>query len=523
MRTALAQINSTLADFSENRKRILRAVHEAADQGVDLVVFPECAMFGYNPADLLEREALIDEQLKELKNLHKELPAKIGILVGAVTRNSSKKGRPYFNSVAFLQKGKKPQFFHKELHPVGDIFDDGRYFEKGNIAKNILKFMGKKILVLICEDMWAWPDSKGRSNYRENPVAKLKGQKFDLIVNLSASPFWKEKPRARLKVAAETVKCLKAPLIYVNTVGALDEVIYDGGSFVLDAKAKLTARAKYFSEDLLIAHEISPELDETEMIHQALVTGIRDYCAKNGLQKIHLGLSGGIDSAVVACLAVEALGGENVSGYALPGPYSSPESERLAKELAKNLGIHFESLSIQKTYDALVTELKVQGLSLVNENLQARVRGTILMAISNRDASLLLSTSNKSEYATGYSTLYGDMCGGLAPLGDLTKKEVYDLARRMPISQAIVDRAPTAELRPNQKDQDSLPPYDLLDAAVENIVTKAKVAKTETEKWLLKIYYRNEFKRWQAPPILKVAERSFGHGRRYPLTHHGKI
>lgn len=522
MRTALAQINSTLADFSENKARILKAVCEAAEQDIDLVIFPECAMFGYNPADLLERETLVDEQLKELKALHQSLPKKIGVLVGAVTKNPSKRGRPYFNSVAFLQKGKPAKFFHKELHPVGDIFDDGRYFEKGQIADNVLKFMGKKILVLICEDMWAWPDSKGRSNYRENPVAKLKGQKFDLIVNMSASPFWKGKAKARHHVAAETVRALKAPLVYVNTVGALDEVIYDGGSFVLDNKGKLTARAKYYSEDLLISHDLSPELDETEMIHQALVTGIRDYCSKNGLQKVHLGLSGGIDSAVVACLAVEALGKENVSGYALPGPYSSPDSERLAHELAKNLGIKFESISIQRTYDALISELKVQGLSLVNENLQARIRGTVLMAISNRDGSLLLSTSNKSEYATGYSTLYGDMCGGLAPLGDLTKKEVYDLSRRMPIAQAIIDRPPTAELRPNQKDQDSLPPYDLLDIAVENVVTKAKPAKTETEKWLLKAYFKNEFKRWQAPPILKVAERSFGHGRRYPLTHHGK-
>lgn len=523
MRTALAQINSTLADFSANRKRILEAVHEAVQAGVDLVIFPECSLFGYSPADLLERESLVDEQLKELKALHKELPAKIGVLVGAVTKNPSKRGRPYFNSVAFLQKGKAAKYFHKELHPVGDIFDDGRYFEKGSIASNILQFMGKKILVLICEDMWAWPDKKGRSNYKENPIEKLKGKKFDLVINVSASPFWKEKPKARKHVAAQTAKLLKAPLVYVNTVGALDEVIYDGGSFVMDAKGKVTAQANFFKEELLIAHEVTKAPSETEMIHQALVLGIRDYCQKNGLQKIHLGLSGGIDSAVVACLAVEALGAKNVSGYALPGPYSSPESEKLAKELAQRLGIHFESFSIQSAYDALLKELNVQGLSLVNENLQARLRGTILMALSNRDGSLLLSTSNKSEYATGYSTLYGDMCGGLAPLGDLTKKEVYDLAARMPISKAIVDRPPTAELRPNQKDQDSLPSYDLLDAAVDAIVTQAKPARTETEKWLLPVYFRNEFKRWQAPPVLKVAERSFGHGRRYPLTHHGKV
>ncbi len=521
MRTCLAQINSTLADFTANRKRILQAVNAAATNNVDLIIFPECTLFGYSPADLLERESLVDEQLKEFKKLIKEIPQNIGVLVGLVTKNASKRGRPYFNSVAFLQKGKAPQFFHKELHPVGDIFDDGRYFEKGSIEKNILKFKNKKLLILICEDMWAWPDSKGKSAYKDNPITKLKKQKFDLIINMSASPFWKDKAKARKQVAASTAKFLKAPLVYTNTVGALDEVIYDGGSFAMDKNGKVTAQASFFQEEFLIAHDKAKEPTETEMIHKALVLGIKDYCEKNNLKKIHLGLSGGIDSAVVACLATEALGKNNVSAYALPGPYTTPESNQLAKELAQTLDIHFESISIQKTYEALVQELHINGVSLINENLQARIRGTILMAIANRDQSLLLSTSNKSEYATGYSTLYGDMCGGLAPLGDLTKKEVYDLAKRMPIAKAIIERPPTAELRPNQKDQDSLPPYDLLDQAVENI-TSGKAAKSETEKWLLPVYYRNEFKRWQAPPILKVAKRSFGQGRRYPLTHHGK-
>ncbi|WP_413289412.1 NAD+ synthase [Bdellovibrio sp. HCB337] len=538
MRIAIAQINPTLGDFEYNSEKILEFVKRAHEKECELVVFPESALFGYHPYDLLERTKIVLQQEKVLQKIHKEIPKGMGVLLGAFTRNPSKIGRPYFNSAAFLVKGQKIQFFHKQLLPTGDVFDEARFIQPGEMTKNYLNFKGKKFFVTICEDIWAWPNAKGQSPYIKNPIMSVPKKKIDLVINISASPYFPAKLKQREYVTQKTAQYFKAPIMYANLVGAQDEVIYDGGSFVLDTKGKALLRCHQFEEDLNVynletkkAWSQAEVLKVTEGLRKALVLGIRDFCQKTGLQKLHLGLSGGIDSAVVACLAVEALGPGNVSALALPGPFSSPQSLKLAEELAKNLMIQMQSVSINETYETVLGTLeKSMGLKdfgVTQENIQARLRGMILMAYSNKENSLLLTTSNKSEYAAGYSTLYGDMCGGLAPLGDLTKKQVYDLAKLYNeqsevIPREIIDRPPSAELRPNQKDQDTLPPYDVLDAAVENIVEHSGEAKTKTDRWLLPVIARTEFKRWQAPPILKVSEHSFGRGRRWPIAHKAK-
>lgn len=535
MRIAVAQINTTLADFETNKEKILTYIEQAKSRKCELVVFPECALFGYHPFDLLERTKLVAKQEAEFKSLLKKIPSGIAVLFGMITRNTSKKGRPYFNSAVLVQKGKKPQFFHKQLLPTGDVFDEARFIEPGDLAKNYFNLNGKKFFLTICEDIWAWPNKKGHSPYKENPLAKVKKQKVDMVINLSASPYFPNKMKLREYVAGKTAAHFKAPIMYVNLVGAQDEIVFDGGSFVLNKNGKRILSCQQFVEDINVididTHEVwhkPPKISKTEELHRALVLGIRDFCEKTGLRKVHLGLSGGIDSAVVLALAVDALGPNNVTAIGLPGPFNAPQSLTLAKELAQNLAVDFKTVPIDSVYKEVVktleSNLELSGFSLVHENLQARLRGMCLMAYSNKENSLLLTTSNKSEYAAGYSTLYGDMCGGLAPIGDLTKEQVYELAKYynqqdVIIPEEIITRPPSAELRPNQKDQDSLPPYEDLDAAVTYLVEKSGVAKNRTEQWLLPILMRTEFKRWQAAPILKVSEHSFGRGRRYPIAH----
>lgn len=538
MRIALAQINPVLADFKLNKEKIIDFVNQAHQRKCELVVFPECALFGYHPFDLLERSRLVDKQEAEFKDLMKKLPKGIGVILGLITRNESKKGRPYFNSAVLISNGAKPRYFHKQLLPTGDVFDEARFIEPGDFSKNYFSWKGKKFFLTICEDIWGWPDSKGHSVYRENPLAKVKKQKIDMVINLSASPYFVGKMKQREYVTQKTAAYFNAPIMYVNLVGAQDEIIFDGASFVLDKKGKKLLSCQRFTEDINVidintweAWHKPSKLELNEEIRQALVLGIRDFCAKTGMKKLHLGLSGGIDSAVVAALAVDALGPANVTGVGLPGPFNAPESLSLAKDLAKNLNIEFKTVNITAMYDSVVKQLEqglgLEGFSIVNENLQARLRGLTLMALSNKENSMLLTTGNKSEYASGYSTLYGDMCGGLAPIGDLTKAQVYQLARYYNkehelIPVAIIERAPSAELRPNQKDQDSLPPYNDLDKSVSMLVEKFSAAKTATDKWLLPILMRTEFKRWQAPPILKMSPHSFGRGRRYPIAHRAK-
>lgn len=538
MRIALAQINSVLGDFSVNAEKILDYAKRAREKRCDLVVTPELSLMGYLPNDLLERESIVDAQLAEFEKLRKKLPDGIAVLVGLITKSRLKKGKRYFNSVALVEKGKAPKFFHKQLLPTYDVFDEARHIEHGDVSKGFFKLKGKRVLLTICEDIWGWELPEHATNYLQNPLVALKKEKVDLVVNMSASPFTLAKAKDRRSVVNLTAKNFKAPMVYVNMVGGQDEIVFDGGSFAIDPKGKSLAQSVHFEEDLNVVDLATGEggfRDEPssliERLRCALVLGMRDYARKTGLTRVHFGLSGGIDSAVVACLAVDAFGPGRVTAVTLPGPFNEPRSKSLAEELAKNLGIRCLNLPITASYESLLATVK-SGTSdfefgLVNENLQARLRGVLLMALSNLENSMLLTTGNKSEYATGYSTLYGDMCGGLAPIADLLKGEVYALAKlyneqRTLIPEEIVTRPPSAELRPNQKDQDSLPPYDELDASVRKVVELAKPARTETDKFVLNALVKSEFKRWQAPPILKVTSHAFGRGRRMPIAHRAK-
>lgn len=539
MKITVAQINPVLGQFEENANLILRKISEAARHQADLVLFPEACLFGYHPFDLLEQNALVNQQLKQLHRIHKAIPQGLAVVLGLFTHNPHPKGRPLHNSAALLIKGKKIHFFHKELLPTGDVFDEMRFIEPGNLQDNVFSLKKKKFLVTICEDIWAW-DLKGRRNpYQKNPLKVIKG-KFDFVLNLSASPFDPNKLNQRKELIKKTAQHFKATAIYCNLVGAQDEIIFDGASFGFNAQGKqIFQAASFLEESVHLNFEAKSSVktkhsnvSEVTLLRKALVLGIRDFCRKTGLKRIHLGLSGGIDSAVVACLAAEAMGSENLTCLGLPTEFNAPESLQYAEKIAKNIGCGWIEFPIENIFSAVKADVdqkfEVSQFGLVHENLQARIRGLILMAYSNHKNSLLLTTSNKSEYAAGYSTLYGDMCGGLAPLGDLTKKQVYMLAESYNeqfeiIPRGVITRPPSAELRPNQRDQDSLPEYDILDNAVVNLIQKSKAAKSETENWLLQKLLTTEFKRWQAPPILKVSAHAFGRGRRWPVSHKIKL
>jgi NAD+ synthase (glutamine-hydrolysing) len=540
MRIALAQINPVLGDFKNNQQKILSFITRAKEKKAELVIFPEASLFGYHPFDLLERDSIVNEQARALKELVGKIPEGVNVLIGGFEKNKSKKGRPYFNTAFLCKKNKIVKSFHKELLPTGDVFDEARFIEKGNLKNNYFKLNGKTFFLSICEDIWAWEDKAGRSLYSENPLRQVKRQKTDLVINMSASPFFGGKHKQREYMVKKTARHFKAPMVYVNMVGGQDEIIYDGQSFVCDKTGKVKFVCTEFEEDLNVFelptlhswNHKHPASGATEQLRKALVLGIRDFSAKVGISKVHLGLSGGIDSALVACLAVDALGPNNVKLFALPTEFNRPESFELATKLAANLKTEMQTISIQPFYEeikeSLDREFKIDQFILMHENLQSRLRGLILMAYSNKAGSLLLTTGNKSEYSTGYATLYGDMCGGLAVLGDLTKKQVYDLCRHYNkdyelIPSLIITRPPSAELRPNQKDQDSLPEYDQLDKAVVNIVEKRKPAANKVETWLVNTLMKTEFKRWQAAPVLKVSEHSFGRGRRYPLAHKASV
>lgn len=538
MRIGIAQINPTLGDFKQNKEKIIDFVVRARQKRCDLVVFPECALFGYHPFDLLERGSVVDDQEHELRDLIKKLPADLGVIIGLITPNPSKKGRPYYNSAALLVRGKKPQFFHKTLLPTGDVFDEARFIEAGDMKRNFFSWKGRRFLLTICEDIWAWPDAEGRTPYKVNPLTQLPRKKVDLIINLSASPWFPGKIDLRQRVASKTARHFKAPLMYVNLVGGQDEIIFDGRSFLLDRQGKKRAECQAFHEDLNVVELESFEAwspsyppEGVEELRQGLILGLRDFAEKTGFKKAHLGLSGGIDSAVVACLAADAFGPSKVRAFAMPGPFSAPESLALAKELAEKVGTGFEVLPIESLYQSAKqlceSQWQIKEMSVVQENIQSRLRGLLLMAYANKESSLLLTTGNKCEYATGYATLYGDMCGGLAPIGDLTKEQVYALARHYNregtlIPERIITRPPTAELRPNQKDQDTLPSYDVLDRAVIQMIEMGKPAKTSVEKWLVGQMFKTEFKRWQGAPILKASSHAFGRGRRFPIAHRAK-
>lgn len=532
MRIAVAQINPTLGDFKNNADKILEFIKRASEKRAHLVVFSEMCLFGYPAYDLLEYEKIVDEQLKELHRIHKNVPENLTVIVGAINKNPNfkKSGKPFTNSAFVLKRGKKPIVFNKQLLPSYDVFDETRFFEPGDKTGRVNVPGVGQVAITICEDIWADLQQKALNAYPHDPLHKVKA---DLVVNLSASPFSKNKNLRRLKCVKNHTRRLKTPFVYVNQVGSQDEIIFDGRSFAMDAKARLMVQASGFEEDLVIIDfekqrtEHRPQIQEPhEVLRRALVLGIQDFISKTNQKSVHLGLSGGIDSSVVAALAVDALGPRNVRGILLPGPFSSSGSIEHSLQLAKNLRIETTTLDINPVYDVLIKSIKVfpnSSDSLLSQNLQARIRGLLLMAYSNATQSLLLSTTNKSEIASGYGTLYGDLIGGLCPIADLTKNEVYSLAKlynqdRPLIPLEVLTKPPSAELAPNQTDQETLPPYDILDKAVVNIIEKRQWPKTDTEKWLWSALLKHEFKRWQFPPILRVSDHAFGRGRRMPIA-----
>ena len=539
MRIALAQLNTTVGDFAGNEAKILNAYQRAVQAGAELVVCPELAITGYPPRDLLLKSGFIAGNLAVLDRLA-AATGRTGLVVGYVDENKKRPGRAATNSVALLADGARVATRAKSLLPTYDVFDEDRYFEPAETNAPVV-FGGRQLGLTVCEDCWNdegfWRDRR----YRRNPAADLVQAGAELLINVSASPWHIGKHATREAMLASLAAKLQRPLFYCNAVGGNDELIFDGASLVFDAAGRVAARGRKFEEDLLLvdsdALALSPAdaATDEEHLHNALVLGLRDYLHKCGFQSAVLGLSGGIDSAVVACLAVAALGAQNVRGVSMPSKFSSQGSLDDARVLAETLGIRYDVVPIQNAHQTLEGELRgvFAGCSedTTEENLQARLRGVILMALSNKFGSLVLTTGNKSELAVGYCTLYGDMCGGLAVISDVPKTMVYRLAawinrEREIIPRASITKPPSAELRPNQTDQDSLPPYDVLDAILEEYVVKGAAAAdiiasgfdAETVRRVLRLIDLNEYKRRQAAPGLKVTTKAFGIGRRIPVA-----
>ena len=539
MKIALAQINTTVGDFAGNEAKILSAYRRGVEAGVEMVVCPELATTGYPPRDLLFKSGFIKGNLALLDRLA-AAAGKTGLLVGYVGENATRPGRESTNSVALLHKGKVLTTRVKTLLPTYDVFDEDRYFEpaKENVP---VEFNGQKIGLTICEDVWNDEDFWRDRRYRRNPAVELVEAGAKVIFNVSASPWHLGKNQTRFDMLHRLVVKTRAPLIYCNLVGGNDELVFDGCSLGFNGAGELVARGALFAEDFVAVdadaeQAIAPDttVDE-EKVFKALVLGLRDYIHKCGFKSVVLGLSGGIDSALTACLAVAALGAEQVRGVSLPSQFSSQGSLDDARAIAERLGIRYDVISIQPPFQAVRGQLEAvfagRPEDSTEENIQARLRGVTLMALSNKFGSLLLTTGNKSELAVGYCTLYGDMCGGLAVISDVPKTMIYRLARwinrdKEIIPAASITKPPSAELRPNQTDQDSLPPYDVLDAILEAYVVQGKSAaeiiadgfEEATVKRVVRLIDVNEYKRRQAAPGLKVTSKAFGVGRRIPIA-----
>ncbi len=544
MRIALAQINPTVGDLAGNADRILDAARRGASGGAQLIVFPELSLTGYPPLDLVEKPSFLERTQQQLERLTKET-AGLGasLICGYVGRSGSATGKAATNSAAVLHGGQIVFRQSKMLLPTYDVFDEGRYFVPAE-QQSLCEICGRKVALTICEDAWNDKQYWERRLYRRDPVEELAAQGAELLISINASPYHMGKRATRREIFAASAKRHALPVVYVNQVGGNDQLIFDGSSFVLDADARLIGAAASFAEDLVFVepgdgrgdvHETNT--DEHEAVYEALVLGTRDYIHKCGFRKVLLGLSGGIDSSLTAVIAADAVGRENVVGVAMPGPYSSEGSLTDASALAQNLGIRFEVVSITSVYQQYLNVLDPlfhgSPRDVTEENLQARLRGVTLMALSNKWSALVLTTGNKSEIAVGYCTLYGDMIGGLAVISDVPKTLVYDLARvanrRHPcaIPEAVFLKPPSAELRPNQKDTDSLPSYDVLDAVlrsyVEDYRTPCDIASEhglpiELVREVVNKVDRNEYKRQQAAPGLKVTSKAFGMGRRFPIA-----
>ena len=549
MKITIAQINPIIADIPGNSQKIIEAANKAVAEKADLLLTPELSLCGYPPRDLLFKPDFLEAMNIALQQLATDLPANLTVLVGTAEENVKAYiagGKSLYNSIALLSDGKVKQIFHKRLLPTYDVFDEHRYFEPGNKA-NYFTLNNVKIGVTICEDLWNDEEFLGKRSYSINPIAELSKSNVDIVVNLSASPYTFGKQHFREAMLKHTAMRFDTPIIYVNQVGGNDDLIFDGRSFALNKGGEVTSRACGFDTDLLQLEfdkqnknlnvgSIAPNYEcEDEEIWQALVLGVKDYVQKCGFSKVVLGLSGGIDSSIVAAIATAALGKDSVLGVLMPSPYSSESSIKDAEDLGKNLGIATQKLPIgdlMKSYDGTFAELFANTeFGLAEENIQSRIRGNLLMAISNKFGYLLLSTGNKSEMAVGYCTLYGDMNGGLAVIADVPKTRVYSICDWLNrngelIPQNVLLKPPSAELKPNQVDRDSLPDYEILDDILQRLINDFQSAEqiiatghdATIVNRIIQMVTRAEFKRRQAPPGIKITDRAFGTGWRMPIA-----
>ena len=538
MKIGILQLNFTVGDFRGNSEKIVSAYERAVREGAELCVGSELGLCGYPARDLLNRRDFVESHERALREVAKRV-GKVPLLIGGIEKTNQKTGRPLYNTAFLVEKGKTRAVARKILLPTYDVFDEDRYFEAGDKVGSV-RIAGKRVGVTICEDIWNDEDLWPERRYRIDPVRELAKKGMDLLINLSASPWNIGKEKVRYRLLAEVAKREKIPVIQVNQVGGNDELVFDGQSLGVGVKGGLLARGVAFMEDVKVVDIGGKEekpvwAGDEEQVFQALVLGTRDYLQKCGFQEVVLGLSGGIDSALVAVVAAEALGKDKVLGVAMPSRFSSAGSLADAEALAKRLGIRYKEIPIEDTFAAMLRSIAParEGRSggLTEENLQSRIRGMTLMAISNDSGRLLLTTGNKSEMAVGYCTLYGDMCGALAVIADVPKTLVYRISRwinreREIIPKNSIEKAPSAELRPDQKDQDSLPPYEELDRILESYVVnegsiqgmvKKGISKVLAEEMVRKIDI-SEYKRRQAAPGLKVTTKAFGVGRRIPLA-----
>ncbi|HEY1578281.1 MAG TPA: NAD+ synthase [Terracidiphilus sp.] len=542
MKIALAQINPTVGDFTGNLEKIISATRRAADQGARLTVFSELAICGYPPADFLEKPSFLArcrKAVEELAVATRNLPT--AVVTGVALPAPPDAGKPAVNAAVLLDCGHLLLEQHKRLLPFYDVFDEQRYFLPSGPQK-VVELDGLRLAISICEDAWNDKNFWPRRLYASDPLEDLMRQNPAIHINLSSSPFWHSKRKLRRQMLAAISNRDGIPVVMCNQVGGNDSLIFDGSSMVLNAHSDLVAQAKSFEEDLVVVDPFNgppipePADDDTEAAYRALVLGTRDYVRKCGFSKVVISMSGGIDSALVAAIATEALGKENVLSIGMPSPYSSQGSVDDSRILAANLGIRFETISISGLFGQYMQTLeplfKGTQAGLAEENLQARIRANLVMAMSNKFGSLVLTTGNKSEMAVGYCTLYGDMVGGLAVIGDLIKTRVYAICRwlnrdREVIPRAILEKPPSAELRPDQKDTDSLPPYDTLDPILEGYVERYETPECIAQKngfplelvqQVVRLVERSEYKRQQAAPVLKVTSKSFGMGRRFPIA-----
>ena len=541
MKIALAQLNYLIGDFEHNTQKIIKAIEDSRKQGADLVVFAELSVCGYPPQDFLEFTEFIElceQALEKIATVCKG----IACIIGLPTRNSKIEGKDLFNSACFIENGKIKAIVNKALLPNYDVFDEYRYFEPANTFKCI-EFKGYKIALTICEDLWNINDNP---MYVTCPMDVLIQEQPDLMINIAASPFAYNHDEERLQILGDNCRKYNLPLLYLNQIGSQTEVIFDGGSLVFDSKGTLLDEMAYFSEDLRVYEfedsqikglipKVHAEQNDIEQIHDALILGIKDYFKKSGFTKAILGLSGGIDSALVCVLAAEALGAENVMAVLMPSEYSTDHSIKDALDLVKNLGCKHEIIPIKEaatTFENLMKPVfKDLPFNVAEENIQARSRAIVVMAMSNKFGYILLNTSNKSEAAVGYGTLYGDMAGAISVLGDVYKTQVYQLSNYINREKEIIPmnsivKPPSAELRPGQKDSDSLPEYDILDAILFQYIELKKSSSAIIKqgfdealvKRILRMVNLAEFKRKQAPPILRVSPKAFGMGRRMPIV-----